>query len=1269
MRQPYRLCLCLLVAGFGLNTNVCVEALPQQQDIARLKTVAEASDFLATCTYTEVVDFLDQCCAADHVTRYDFGKSVEGRAMIATIVARPPYRLGRHPGRGSVQAVTADEGEDGESMTADNRLRILLLGNIHSGECAGKEALLAMLRELASDPDHPWLSDCVFVMVPNYNVDANERIGPGQRRGQVGPQKGMGQRENAMQLDLNRDFCKLETPEARALVHLMDTFDPHLFIDCHTTNGSRHQYVLTYDIPHNPTAPSEIRDYLRNNMMPAVTRKLEQEGVLTFFYGNFSRDNSQWITYGHEPRYSTEYAGLRGCLGVLAEAYSYATYQQRIEGTAAFLRQCIVHVRENSGAVRRLLDSVHNRHRPGDLVHIDSRMTALHGQYKIRGFDGDEKKDYEVTFLGAFQPVTTVTMPHAYALPPEMSLLAERLQMHGITVSKLELEDGTPAGVTGRAYTVTAINRSPRPFQKHNMVKLEVAGTTSPVTVHPDSFIVSTRQPLGRLVSYLLEPETNEGFVTWNFLDHWLAEGQPYPIYRIENELVSINPVNEIKPSGRLRLSDIFGPDKVLLGELSLDDVRWLPDGKSYTLEKNGRRVAVDAASGAESRLSLPFDLTDLARAMQEVDGRQRSDIRSLAEQVFPLKGDDQRLFTVVEDGHTWVFDATAKRALRLGTEAAPAELADLNPAGNQVAFVQDHNLWLLTDVGSDPLPVTTDGSDKVLNGKLDWVYQEELYGRGNFKAFWWSPDGKLIAWLRTDESPVFSYTVTDHVPVRGELQVTAYPKAGDPLPQVRLGIYDVAAGSTTWASLPQQPEEPLQELRVSRVTWEPQGHSLLVQVQDRIQSWLDLGRVQAASGDWRVLFRDQTPAWIRSPGDPLFLEDGSFLWTSPRSGYNAIYRYSRDGVELARLTNDAWEVRELLACDEQRGLVYFTGSPDGPTEVVPMRASLDGTEVRRLVDRPGCFSVRFHPRHSWFLAEHSTADQQEEILLYDADGRMLRNVIPNRDDWLRHLAIRPPEFLQIPVGEEDVQASLDAMLIRPADFRADRRYPVVVHIYGGPQAPRVRNRFGGQSYLWHQYLAQQGFVVFVVDNRSSSYRSADQVWPIYRDLARRELADIEWAVNWLIEQNSWVDAERIGIWGWSYGGYMTSYALTHSRRFRCGIAGAPVTDWKNYDAIYTERYMDTPQANPQGYTDSSVVQAADRLHGELLLVHGTIDDNVHISNTLQLARALQKAGKQFRMMVYPENRHAVRNPDQRSHLFRLMTDFLTEHLQPGHSD
>ncbi len=594
-------------------------ACPLQTDLADLKTVAESSGFQATSRSDEVVRFVDACAQAGHVTRYDFGHSIEGRPLVAAVVARPPFRF---------------------DDSTDDRLRILLLGNIHSGECAGKEALLGLLRELALDEEHPWLSGAVVMIAPNYNTDANDRVGLNHRRGQVGPDAGMGVRENAQQLDLNRDFVKLESPEARGLVGLINAFDPHLFIDCHTTNGSLHQYALTYDIPHNPSSPQAIRDYLRNNMMPAVTRQLRQDGIKTWYYGNFSRDNSSWVTYGHEPRYSTEYVGLRGRLGILSEAYSYATYPERIAATAAFVRSCVQHVLDDAARVRKLLQDVRQQDRelartsPGRrLVHLQSEMVAFPEKVIIEAFQDGQPHDYEVSFVGAFQPINSVEMPAWYALPAEMSLEAERLQMHGVRIEQLTVD----TTVEARKYTIRDIRRGDFVFQGHQMTALEADSRTEPAILAAGTFVISTDQPLGRLAAYMLEPETNEGLVTWNFLDSRLAVGGDYPIIRVDQPIrFKTTIVDKITPGGKLKLADIYGPARFKLPEISLDEIKWLESGDGCVLQKNGRRIVVNAETGAEEPLPPALQRRPLTEAMATVADISPNDIREM------LQGDVQ---------------------------------------------------------------------------------------------------------------------------------------------------------------------------------------------------------------------------------------------------------------------------------------------------------------------------------------------------------------------------------------------------------------------------------------------------------------------------------------------------------------------------------------------------------------------------------------------------------------------------------------------------
>ncbi len=1228
----------------SLLLMIAAPSLNARQSIAELQTIAESSDYQATSMSSDVVQFVDVCASAEHVNRLDFGTTFDGKPMVAAVVANPAIK---------------------DLDTRDDRLRILLLGNIHSGECDGKEALLALLRELALDPDHPWLSSAVIVIAPNYNADANDRVGPGHRPGQLGPVAGMGLRENAMQLDLNRDFVKLESPEARALVRMIHQFDPHMFIDCHTTNGSKHQYKLTYDIPHNPSAPQSIRDYLRHNMMPAVTQRLKESGIPTFYYGNFSRDNSRWESYGYEPRYSTEYVGLRGRIGILSESYSYATYQERIAVTDAFVRQCVDHIRSDANGIKSLLeDSRQSDIAAGKttpqhlLVHLQADMVAFPGTVDVAGYRDEKPFNYKVAFMGDFQPTATVSAPFCYLLPRELSLQAERLQMHGIQIELLAAD--TEMDVT--IYRPTLIRKETDPFQGHNMVTAEASTRKEKINVPAGTLIVRTGQPLARLITYMLEPESNDGLVTWNFLDSCLDVNIDYPIHRVDRPInIMTQPYFEWRPRGQLRLADIFGAKRIEIPETSLDDVSFLPDGKSYAQEKNGRRIVIDVASGGESAILPRLDRERLMKAFESAEGISQSDVNTMLRADMQICGEEQRLFVLQHAGRNFVFDSQAGKVQEIGSADSPAELVDVAPDGVQVAWVQDHNLVVM-QASLNPLVLTEDGSETLFNGKLDWVYQEELYGRGNFKGFWWSPDSKFIAWLKTDESPVKKFTVTDHLPVLGRLEVTPYPKAGDPLPIVSLHIHNFDSRTTLEFTGAVKSAGADGELLFSRVTWDRISQTLLVQVQNRKQTWLDLFRFDPGNAKTTLLFRDSTPAWVTSPGDPIILDDGSFLWTSTRTGFNAIYHYAADGKSINQLTHGDWEVRTLDGCDQVNRRVYFSGSPDTPLRVVPMSVALGGGEVTRLFDEPGNQAIKFNKDFTFFLCASSTATTPDSIKLYKADGSFVRTVVANQSEWIDHLETNEPEFLTIPVGSGDDIGLVDGMMIKPANFDASKKWPVVVHVYGGPQTPRVRDKFGGQNYLWHQFLTQQGFVVLLVDNRSSSYRAIRQTWPIYRDLATRELEDLETAMTWL-KTNDWVDGERIGLWGWSYGGYMTAYALTHSTTFAAGIAGAPVTDWRNYDAIYTERFMSTPQDNPDGYAKSSVISVADQLHGKLLLIHGTMDDNVHISNSMQFVHALQRAGKQFELMVYPDSRHHVRDPEQQQHLYQLMTDFFKKTL------
>jgi len=551
---------------------------------------------------------------------------------------------------------------------------------------------------------------------------------------------------------------------------------------------------------------------------------------------------------------------------------------------------------------------------------------------------------------------------------------------------------------------------------------------------------------------------------------------------------------------------------------------------------------------------------------------------------------------------------------------------------------------------------LTSDGSAKILNGRLDWVYQEEVYGRGNFGAYWWSPDSTTIVFLRIDESPVPEFTVVDHIPYDQKLEVTPYPKAGDPNPIVKLGIVGTMGGDIRWVdSAKYQPKDFL----ISRVTWTPDSKRVVYQAQNREQTYLDLNFADARDGKTTTAFRETSKAWVEAIDNPTWLKDGTFLWLSERTGWRHIYHFAADGKLLCPVTDGKWEARSLEGVDEDKGIVFFTATEHSPIAAQGYSIKLDGTGLTRLTSTEGSHRVDVSPANNYFLDYWSDVNTPQQIRLFDASGKLVRVVNENKGDALKEYKLGKTELLQVKTRDGFV---MEAMMIKPPDFDPNKKYPVMSFTYSGPHAPQVRNTWGATTYMWHQLLAQKGYIVWICDNRTASGKGVESTWAVYKNFGELELRDLEDGLTWLKSQ-PYVDGTRIGLWGWSYGGFMTSYALTHSQSFKLGIAGGTVADWRDYDSIYTERYMQTPQNNPDGYKKSSPVNAAKNLHGKLLLIHGAIDDNVHMANTMQFVYELQKAGKQFQLMMYPKSRHGVTDPLLVTHMRQMMTDFIVANL------
>ena len=709
-----------------------------------------------------------------------------------------------------------------------------------------------------------------------------------------------------------------------------------------------------------------------------------------------------------------------------------------------------------------------------------------------------------------------------------------------------------------------------------------------------------------------------------------------------------------------LTIDDIFDPVKRVNFNGTTPTVRWLKDGQHYLLTNEASRrdvprlQKVDAATGE----AVPFfDAAKMQAAFAALPGITAQDAKQLANRGNYNLNPAETAVLLNWSNDLFYYEFGSDRAIRLTSNPQEELSEEFSPDGRMISFVRDNNLYV-EDLGMQrrERALTTDGSAKILNGRLDWVYQEELYGRGNFGAYWWSPDSTTIAFLRFDETPVPEFTVVDHIPYDQIVEVTPYPKAGDPNPIVKLAVVSAAGGNIRWVdTFKYQPAD----LLISRVAWTPDSKNVVYQAQNREQTFLDVNFADARDGKSKNIIRETSKAWVAINENPIWLKDGSFIWASERSGWEHLYHYSADGKLLRQITDGNWEVRSIEGVDEAGGFIYFTGTEHSHIAPHGYRVKLDGTGLMRLTMTEGSHRVDLSPANNYFIDVWNDLNTPSQVRLYDAGGKVVRVIAENKVDALKQYKLGTVDLLQVKTRDGFV---MEAMMIKPPDFDPRKKYPVMSFTYGGPHAPQVRNGWGSTAYMWHQMLAQKGYLVWICDNRTASGQGLESTWPVYKNFGELELRDIEDGVSWLKSQ-PYVDGARIGIWGWSYGGFMTSYALTHSQSFKIGIAGGSVTDWRDYDSIYTERYMLTPQNNPEGYKVSSPAQAAKNLRGKLLLIHGAIDDNVHMQNTMQFVYELQKAGKPFQLMLYPKSRHGVSDPVLVKHLRQTMTDFILENL------
>jgi dipeptidyl-peptidase-4 len=628
-----------------------------------------------------------------------------------------------------------------------------------------------------------------------------------------------------------------------------------------------------------------------------------------------------------------------------------------------------------------------------------------------------------------------------------------------------------------------------------------------------------------------------------------------------------------------------------------------------------------------------------------------------------------------------YIWDRNSK-TLTLLSEGAKQRYATFSPKASKVAFVRENDIYIKDAVSGKEIRVTSDGKfNTIINGATDWVYEEEF---GFQRAFFWSSDGAKIAYYKFDESNVKEFSMDMFEGLYPTQYRFKYPKAGEENSKVSIHVYDLDSGEDIEIDLGNEFEY------IPRIKWTNDPEILSIQRMNRHQSHLDLLLANVVTKKVKVIHTEKRDTYIDITDDLTFLGDNtSFIWSSDKDGYNHIYHYSLKGKLIKQVTSGEWDVRSYIGYDEQTNRIFYIGSENHNASIKaatshkggnykveglkmdPLMANpivknlftidLQGANKTILSTESGYNDAIFSKGFKFYINTHTDANTPNYVTLHKADGTEIRVLEDNKKlkATMVDYRIVPREFFSIKTPD----ATLNAYIIKPPDFNPTKKYPVLMYVYGGPGVQIVKDQWGGSTSFWHQMLVQKGCIVVCVDNRGTPGRGTAFSKSTYKNLGHLEVIDQMAAAKYL-QGLDFVDPDRIGIWGWSYGGYMTALCMTKGAEiFKLGISVALVSNWRFYDTIYTERFLQTPQENPSGYDDNSPVNHVDKLKGKFLLVHGSGDDNVHYQNTMELVNALVDANKQFDLFIYPNRAHGIRGGNARLHLYTKMTDFVLGNL------
>ena len=683
-----------------------------------------------------------------------------------------------------------------------------------------------------------------------------------------------------------------------------------------------------------------------------------------------------------------------------------------------------------------------------------------------------------------------------------------------------------------------------------------------------------------------------------------------------------------------------------------LESIRSMKDGTAYTVLK-------PSLQGGTNQLVQYYYKNPKQRSIL-VDSENYDQIERISdysfsknEQKILLETDPIPIYRRSKIAEYWVFDRGAKTLQKVSDQKIQEPL--LSPDASKVAYVFQRNLFVKDLESKKTTQLTYDGNYQTLNGITDWVYEEEF---GFVRAFDWNPNSKQLVFMRFDESkvPVFSMDIYGSDLYQFPYGFR-YPKAGEENSTLELFVIDLETKKKNKVRFGN--ENPYY---IPRIKFGGGPNSLIIQTLNRHQNHLKLWRWNSNTEKLQLLLQEKEDTYVSIHDDLKFLDDDSFLWTSERDGYKHIYHYAKDGTLIRQLTRGEWEVTELYVLNPKRKEIYYQSVEGGSTERKVYAIKLNGKNKRILQGAIGTNGASFSADGSFYI--HSFSDEQTppEFSLYETkNNKRLLSILDNNKlkEKIKSLDFPDREFSTLEINGKE----LNMWMIKPVDFDPTKKYPLLLFQYSGPGSQQVANRWGDQRLLWHKSLANKGYIIACVDGRGTGFKGAEFKKSTYLNLVKYETLDQIAAANFFGDL-PYIDKTRIGIWGWSFGGHMATHCLlTGADTFSMAIAVAPVTNWRFYDTIYTERFMRTPQENPSGYDLNSPLNYADQLKGKYLIIHGSADDNVHVQNTMRMVESLIQADKQFEWMIYPDKNHGIYGGNTRKHLYTKMTNFIFENL------